>query len=78
VKNEANMLWRRGMVSRARSISMYRVCTLFWRFSAPGRGGCVEVVEEGCVWWQGRSGRTLWSFEGACLVLVVVLRAGAL
>lgn len=29
VKNEARMLWSRGIVSRARSISMYRVCTLF-------------------------------------------------
>jgi hypothetical protein len=55
VKKEASMLWRRGMVSSARSISMYRVCTLFWRFSAPGRGGCVEVVEEeGWLWWKGR------------------------
>jgi hypothetical protein len=59
-------------------MSIYRVCTLFMRFGAPGRGGvavrCVE--EEGWAWWNGRWGRTLCSFDSG--LLVVALRAGAL
>jgi hypothetical protein len=56
VKNEARMLCSRGIVSSASSMSMYRVCTLFWRLGAPGRGGVDVrwVEEEGWEVWKGR------------------------
>lgn len=38
VKNEARMLCRRGMVSRDKSMFMYRVWTEFWRSIRAGRG----------------------------------------
>jgi hypothetical protein len=57
VKKEARMLCRRGMVSRPRSMFMYRVCTLSWRFGAEGRLGeeaeALLVVPEACPWRKG-------------------------
>ena len=47
VKNEERIVCSLGIVSSAWSMSIYRVCTLFWRFGAPGRGGVgVRCVEE--------------------------------
>ena len=57
VKKDERILCRRGIVSRSRSMSMYRVWTLFWRFGAEGRAyeelEAPLVVPAGRAWWKG-------------------------
>ena len=60
VKNAAKMLCNRGIVSSARSMSIYRVCAVFCLLGGPGLAGgegvrCVPFSEAvGCDLWNGR------------------------